>query len=302
MPREARRRFARCALGGLLALHLGAFALYLLNESQFAFLGHWRDGREAWRDGHLAEAALKLRVFAEGYRAATRPVLLRRDFPSEAQAWAALGNAELARRELPRAAAAFERAALLGQNSAWRERHAVLWTLGDAEALEAQGKRRLGSGNPEARQDLAAAAWLRGNGQAALLHYASALRELPAWLKQQHRPSMAADGGLVDEQLALYLLAGTAAWMLGDAVQGQHYCGLLAQAQDTEHPMDGLCRAAAALEAGRPTETLAVLAASSVAAGEQASFAAELQRRARRRAPAPQFVSPSPAPADRLPR
>ncbi len=300
MAREARRRFARYIFGALLVLHLAAVALYLLNESQFGFLGHWRDGREAWRAGRLEVAAAELRLFAEGYRSASRPFLVRRDFPGEAQAWAALGNAELARRKWRAAAAAFHRAALLGQDSAWRERSAVLWQLKDADELAAQGSYRLASGGPEARQDLAAAAWLRGDREAALANYVAGLQELPAWLERQHRPQRAADGGVVDEQLALYLLAGTAAWLSGDTDQGQRYCALLARAQDAENPMDGLCRAAAALAAGREHEALSILALSGVAPGEQAGFAAEIARRASRREPVPQSASPSPARADHL--
>lgn len=295
MTREAHRRFARYTFGGLLLLHLAAFGVYLLNENQFGFLGHWREGREAWRAGQLEVAARELRTFTEGYRYASLPFLVRRDFPGEAQAWAALGRVEQARGELPAAVDAFGRAAQLGQEAAWRERHELLWKLQDASGLEAQGQQRLRSGSPEAWQDLAAAATLRGNTPAALAHYAAALQALPGWLDRQQRARSAADGGLVDEQLALYLLAGATAWLAGDNTQGRHYCGLLARAQDAENPMDGLCRAAAALERGDAAETLSVLAATGVAGAEQATFAAELRSRASRLAPIPQSASPSPA-------
>lgn len=299
MSRQARRRFAAAALGALLALHLGAFGLYLLNESQFAFLEHWRDGREAWRAGKLDLAATELRRFATNYRKATLPFLVRRDFPAEAQAWAALGEAEQARGQLKSAAEAFHRSAQLGQASAWRERHALLWTLRDAKELEAQGRQRMGDDNPEARQDLAAAALLRGDRKTALKHYDEALQSLPRWLQHQHRPTRAADGGLVDEQLALYLLAGTTAWLAGDEALGTRYCALLAAAQDTENPMDGLCRAAAAIHQDKPADALAILDNTAVASGEQASFAREIRQSASRRVPVPQSASPSPARAGR---
>ncbi|MEY4377636.1 MAG: hypothetical protein RJB26_2186 [Pseudomonadota bacterium] len=299
MSREARRRFAAAALCALLLLHLGAFAVYLLNESQFAFLEHWRDGREAWRAGKLDLAATELRRFANDYHKATRPFLVRRDFPAEAQAWAALGEAEQARGRPKMAADAFHRAALLGQASAWRERHVLLWTMGDAKELEAQGRHRIGDDNPEARQDLAAAALLRGDRKAALQQYQAALQELPRWLEHQHRPRRAADGGLVDEQLALYLLAGTTAWLAGDETLATRYCALLAAAQDTENPMDGLCRAAAAIHHDKPADALAILDNTAVASGEQASFAREIRQSASRRVPVPQSASPSPARAGR---
>gem|GEM_PF-682503 len=301
MNREARRRFARCALAGLLALHLGACGLYLLNESQFAFLAHWRDGREAWRTGRLPLAAKELRVFALGYRDAIQPFLMRRDFPTEAQAWAAVGNVSAASGQRLAASDAFLKAARLGQASAWRERRELLWTLRDATELEAQGRERLTDGNPEARQDLAAAAWLRGDSRAALQEYTAALAELPLWLDQQHRPRQAADGGVVDEQLALYLLAGSTAWLSGEHAKGEQYCQLLAAAQDAENPMDGLCRAAAALHRGEAALALDILANTGVAGGEQASFAAELRQQASP-APVPQSASPSPAPASHLRR
>jgi tetratricopeptide (TPR) repeat protein len=299
--REARRRFARFALAGLLALHIGAFGLYLLNESQFGFLAHWRDGREAWRTGRLPLAEEELRAFAIGYRDATQPFLMRRDFPTEAQAWSAVGNVAAARGELRNAVAAFLKAARLGQTSAWRERHELLWALRDANSLEAQGRERLTDGNPEARQDLAAAAWLRGDSRTALQEYTAALAELPLWLDRQHRPRQAADGGVVDEQLALYLLAGTTAWLSGEHAKGEQYCQLLAAAQDAENPMDGLCRAAAALHRGETALALDILANTGLAGGEQASFAAELRQQASP-APVPQSVSPSPAPASHLRR
>ena len=299
MNRAARRRFAGFALAGLLALHLGACGLYLLNESQFAFLAHWRDGREAWRAGRLPVAATELRAFAQGYRDATQPFLMRRDFPTEAQAWSAVGNVSAARGELRGAVDAFLKAARLGQASAWRERHELLWTLRDATELEAQGKERLADGNPEARQDLAAAAWLRGDGPTALREYRAALTALPRWLEQQQRPRQAADGGVVDEELALFLLAGTTAWLSSDRAKGEYYCRLLAAAQDAENPMDGLCRAAAALHRGEAALALDILAHTGVAGGEQASFAAALRQRANR-ALVPQSASPSPAPANHL--
>ena len=301
MNRGARRRFARFTLAALLALHLAAFGLYLLNESQFAFLGHWREGREAWRAGRLPLATTELRAFAQGYRGATQPFLMRRDFPTEAQAWAAVGNVEAANGKRFAASAAFLKAARLGQASAWRERHELLWALRDATALEAQGRERLAEGNPEARQDLAAAAWLRGDSRAALQEYSAALAALPAWLDQEHRARQAADGGVVDEQLALYLLAGTTAWMSGDRAKGEHYCRLLAAAQDAENPMDGLCRAAAALHRGEAALALEILANTGVAGGEQASFAAELRQQANR-ARVRQSGSLSPAPASHLRR
>jgi hypothetical protein len=301
VTREARRRFAAFALAGLLALHLGALSVYLLNERQFAFLAHWRDGREAWRTGRLPVATVELRAFAQGYREATRPFLIRRDFPTEAQAWAAVGNVDAASGQGRAAADAFLKAARLGQTAAWRERHELLWTLRDAAGLVAQGRERLADGNPEARQDLAAAAWLHGDGQAALREYTAALAALPRWLDQQHRPRQAADGGVVDEQLALYLLAGTTAWLSGDRANGERYCQLLAAAQDAENPTDGLCRAAAALDRNAPALALDILANTGVAGGEQTSFAAELRHQASR-APVPQSASPSPAPASHLRR
>lgn len=299
MTREARRRFAALALTGLLVLHLGAFWLYLLNESQFAFLAHWRDGREAWRAGRLETASAELQAFATGYRSASQPFLIRRDFPSEAQAWAALGNVEAALRHSRSAIEAYGNAARLGQTSAWRERHDLLWALRDATGLERQGRQRLAGGNPEAWEDLAAAAWLRGRPQQALEHYRAALAALPAWLDQQGRPRRAADGGLVDEQLALYLLAGVTGWLGGDPVAGQDYCQRLAKAQDPENPMDGLCRAAAALDRGANADVLEILGRTGVAAGEQTGFAAVLRERASRGEPVRQSASPSPAPADR---
>lgn len=299
MTRQARRRFARVALALLLLLHLGAAGLYLLNERQFAFLALWRDGRTAWRAGDAEEAAHLLRTFAEGYRQAARPWLMRRDFPAEAQAWAALGTVERQRGQAAAALEAFARAAALGDATAWRERHAVLWAAGQARALEQQAAPRLASGDPDAWQDLASARWLRGDLRGAVAAYEEALQQLPRWLQSQGRPARAVDGGVVDEALTLDLLAGSLAWLSGETSTAQLHCARLARQQDRENPVDGLCRAAAAVMSGRADRVEEMLLATPLASGEQQWLAAEIRRRAHPGAPAPRSASPSPAPAAR---
>ena len=314
MVAQGRHRFGLLAFSLLLMLHLAAAAIYLLNERQYLFLQQWRDGREASRTGRHAEAATALRAFATGYRKAIRPVLLRRDFPPEAQAWLALGRTE---RELGRyepALAAFAKAAALGDAAAWRESHLVLWTLGDAERLERLAVSRLGSailtgdsstagaGNPEAWQHLGAAYWWRGDRGRAVAAYERGLQELPRWLARQGRPARAADGGAVDEVLVLHLLAGSLAWLEGDARRGSLHCRRLAALQDRENPLDGLCLAAAAVANGTPALALEALELAPVAPGEQAALAAEIRRRSLPAAPASRSASPSPAPATRPPR
>jgi tetratricopeptide (TPR) repeat protein len=297
MTPRARRHFARTVLAGLLVLHLGAVALYLLNERQFSFLGLWREGRQDWREGRLDLAATKLRAFADGYREATRPFLMRRDFPRESQAWSALGMAERQRGRRRDALNAFLRARNLGDATAWRERRQLLWEAGDAAGLELQARERLATGHPEAWQELADARRLRNDYPGAVDALESGLRALPAWLRQQRRPLRAADGGVVDEELSLELQAGTVAWLAGDALRGSLHCERLARGQDAENPADGLCRAAAALAAGQAAAAVNFLLTTPLAAGEQQSLAEEIRRRANPGAPVRQSASPSPAPA-----
>lgn len=297
MGGKARRRFARVAFALLVILHVGAGGLYLLNERQYGFLELWRDGRSAWRAGRTDEAAGLLRSFAEGYREAVRPWLMRRDFPQESQAWAALGTVERQRNRRAEALEAFTRAATLGDATAWRERHALLWELGDAAALEAQARPRLASGDPDSWQDLAAARWLRGDLSGTVDAYERALGLVPAWRKAHGLPQRTRDGGVVDEILSLDLLAGTVAWLGGDAARGAAHCSRLAREQDHENPLDGLCRAAEALASGRVESVEPILRDTPLAVGEQQWLAAEIRRRALPVVPDPQSVSPSRAPA-----
>lgn len=311
MDRRARRRFGLLAFALLLVLHALAGGVYLLNERQYAFLGLWRDGREASRAGRHAAAAVSLRAFAGGYRAAIRPVLLRRDFPGEAQAWLALGRTERELGSNEAALAAFSRAAALGDEAAWHESHLLLFALRDAARLEGQAIRRLGAdvlrdgrsitgaGDPGAWQDLAASWWLRGELPRAVAAYEQGLVELPRWLIARGRPPRAADGGVVDEVLALRLLAGSLAWLGGDALKGEYHCSRLAAQQDREHPVDGLCRAAKAVARREWPLARQILEETPLAPGEQAALAAILSRRSDLDSPASQSGLPSPAPATR---
>lgn len=279
MTRATRRWFARSVLAALLLVHLGAFWAYGLYQQQFAFLAAWREGQDAFRHGQLEDAAARLREFADGYRRAIQPLLLRSDYPEESQAWAALGQVEQRRGQLRPAADAYARAGALGSAAAWRERQELLWQLGDARALQQQGEQRLARGGGEtlpAYQDLAAAAWCRGDAASAVRYWETALQQLPAWLRQQGRPARAADGGLTDEAMNLHLLAGTAAWLAGDVARGRHHCALLAAAQDPEARADGLCRAAAARAAGNTAAVAGILATTPLAGAAQAALAAAL--------------------------
>lgn len=282
-------------LGGLLAVHLLAFWLYGIHAQQFAFLGLWRDGREAYRQGHNDEAAALLRRFADGYRDATRPFLLRPDYPREANAWGALGRVETTRGQLAAARDAYLRAEALGLDTAPRELHDLLWALGDAPGLEARAARQLARdpADLQAHLDAGAAALLRGDSAAAGRRFEAALAFVPRWLVANGHAAEA-DGRLTVEEANLRTLAGAAAVLAGDTPRAEALCAPVTARQDPDNPDDGLCQAALAAARGDPAGVQAALDRMALASPEQRSLAEGLLARAKAR---PATATPSrPAP------
>jgi hypothetical protein len=277
LDRDARRRLGRWVLGGLLAVHLLAFWLYGIHAQQFEFLGHWRDGREAYGQGRNDEAAASLRRFAVGYRDATRPFLLRPDFPREANAWGALGRVETTRGALAAARDAYLEAEALGLDGAGRELHDLLWALGDAPGLEARGARQLARdpADLQGHLDLAAAALLGGDTGTAGRRFEAALPHVRGWLAA-HGRAAEADGRLADEEANLRTLAGAAAVLAGEVSRAEALCAPVTARQDPEQPQDGLCVAALAAARGDRAAVQAALDRMALASPEQHALARAL--------------------------
>jgi cytochrome c-type biogenesis protein CcmH/NrfG len=238
----ARRRFARFLLAFLIVLHLGALWLYTLRESQSRHLQQFLGGRERWREGKLDEAARDYRAFADQYRNATRPFVLRRNYPTEASAWFALGRIEGERGRVDAALEAYARAMELEPGRGRREYRDLLLESGRARDLAAFAERELARDRTSAVAwwDLGAARLALGEPDAAVAAYRSALEHLPELLE---RLGVRAGAALTGEEADLVNLLAVAHLEAGERDAAQANCDALANRQPRGASLDRLCRA-----------------------------------------------------------
>jgi tetratricopeptide (TPR) repeat protein len=238
----ARRRFARYLLAFLVALHVGALWLYTLRESQSRHLQHFLGGRERWREGKLDEAAREYRAFVDEYRAATRPFVLRRQYPTEASAWFALGRIEAERGRVDAALESYSRAMSLESGRGRREYRDLLLESGRARDLATFAERELqrDPASAIAWWDLGAARLALGEPDAAVTAYRAALEHLPVLLE---RLGVRAGSGLTGEEADLVNLLSVAHLEAGERDAAQANCDALANRQPRGASLDRLCRA-----------------------------------------------------------
>jgi tetratricopeptide (TPR) repeat protein len=238
----ARRRFARVLLAALIALHLGAFWLYGLRELQSDHLQLYIGGRERWREGNVDEAARDYRAFVDRYADATSPFKLRRNYPSEASAWFALGRLESERGRVDAALDAYGRAMNLEPGRGRREYRDLLLETGRAGALAEFAERALAADRRSAIawRDLGAARLALGDPAAAAVAYRRALEYLPALLA---RLGVTPGSTLTGEEADLLNLLSIAHLEAGERDPAQAACDALVDRQPRGATLDRLCRA-----------------------------------------------------------
>jgi tetratricopeptide (TPR) repeat protein len=238
----ARRRFARFLLAALVALHVGAFWLYALRELQSDHLQLFIGGRERWREGRVDEAARDYRAFVDRYAEATSPFKLRRNYPTEASAWFALGRVEAERGRVDAALDAYGRAMSLEPGRGRREYRDLLLETGRAGTLAEFAERELAADRTSAIAwwDLGAARLALGDPAAAAVAYRQALEYLPALLARLGVPP---GGALTGEEADLVNLLSVAHLEAGERDAAQANCDALANRQPRGATLDRLCRA-----------------------------------------------------------
>lgn len=238
----ARRRFARVLLAALVVLHLGAFWLYALHKLQSDHLQLFLGGRERWSEGKLDEAARDYRAFVDRYADATRPFLLRRNYPSEASAWFALGRLEAERGRVDEALDAWLRAMRLEPGRGRREYRDLLLETGRAAELAAFAERELAADRSSAVAwwDLGAARLALGDPAGAAVAYRQAIEHLPTLLA---RLGVRPGGELTVEEADLINLLAVAQLEADERDAAQANCDALASRQPRGATLDRLCRA-----------------------------------------------------------
>lgn len=238
----ARQRFGRILLVFLIVVHAGVFWLYALRESQSDHLQLFLGGRERWREGKLDEAARDYRTFADHYAAATSPILLRRNYPTEASAWFALGRIESERGRTDASLDAYGRAMQLEPGRGRREYRDLLLESGRAMDLEQFARRELATAPDSAVAwwDLGAARLALGDPAGASVAYRNALEHLPALLRRLGVPP---GSELTGEEADLVNLLSVAHLEAGERDAAQANCDALAKRQPRGAALDRLCRA-----------------------------------------------------------
>lgn len=223
-------------------MHIFAFWLYALREEQTRHLQLFLGARERWREAKLDDAARDYRAFVEQYSTATRPFVLRRDYPSEASAWFALGRVESERGRVQPALDAFRAAMALEPGRGRREYRDLLLETGRAAELAAFAEREVARdpASAVAWWDLGAARLALDDPRGATEAYRAALDHLPALLAQLTGRS---DGALSGEEADLRNLLSVAHLEAGERDAAQAECDGLVSRQPTGAAMDRLCRA-----------------------------------------------------------
>lgn len=237
-----RRRFARIVLAVLVAAHVVAFWLYAVREEQTRHLQLFLGARERWREAKLDDAARDYRAFVEQYAGATRPFVLRRDYPTEASGWFALGRVEAERGRVQPALDAFRQSMALEPGRGRREYRDLLLESGRPGELAAFASRELlrDPASAVAWWDLGAARLALGDPRGATEAYRAALEHLPALLTHLTGRT---DGELSGEEADLRNLLSVAHLEAGERDAAQTECDGLASRQRGSAPLDRLCRA-----------------------------------------------------------
>ena len=249
---RTRRRNAALVLAALLALHLAAFALYLLYAAQTRHLQLYLAAREEWRGADFEAAARDYRRYIAGYPSVARPFLLRRDLPGEASGWFALGRIEAERGQVDAALAAYQNSMQLDSGRGRREYRDLLLESGRGAALAgfARAQLALDPDSAVAWWDLGAGLLATGEPLDAAAAYREALTHLPRLLAAHG----VRDTALLSAEEADLRNLESAAWYLaGNAAAGAAACARLQRRQPLGVRLDRLCAAFGRAAAGDAT-------------------------------------------------
>lgn len=267
-------------LAVLVAVHLVAFWLYALREEQSRHLQLFLGARERWREAKLDEAARDYRAFVDQYAFATRPFVLRRNYPTEASAWFSLGRIEAERGRVQSALDAYGRAMALEPGRGRREYRDLLIESGRTTELAAFAERELARdpASAVAWWDLGAARLLLDDPRGATAAYRSALEHLPTLLTQLAGRT---SGELTGEEADLVNLLSVAHLEAGERDAAQANCDGLAKRQPPGATLDRLCRAYLAGAAGDRDAAAAQLKGFQPPAPEHEALVRRLRERLR---------------------
>jgi tetratricopeptide (TPR) repeat protein len=230
-------------LAVLVALHLAAFWLYSLRETQTHHLQQYLGARELWREGKLDAAAREYRSFLAAYPSATRPFKLRKNYPSEPMGWFSLGRIEGERGDVDAALAAYREAMKRQPGLGRREYRDLLLESGRPAALAEFAGRELAAdpASAVAWWDAGAARLALGDPAGAAEAYRSALLYLPDLLERLHVPHP--PGALTGEEADLLNLLSVAHLLAGERDAAEANCNAIAHRAPPGAALDRLCRA-----------------------------------------------------------
>lgn len=246
--RTSRRTVARVVLAGLLLIHVFAVAAYALQNRQQLAVVRFLDARSSWREGRLDAAAQVYRELLESRDRIAFPLVLVRNFPSNADIAYLLGRVEADRHRVAAALAAYALSLESGGRGA-REYRDLLLESGRNDDLLAYAARSRARdpASPQPWKDMGAALLALHRPNDAKAAYREALARLPGW---RRRTDPAAPAGLSGAEADLWNLLAAASLQAGDTTGALAACETITSRQTPLAPLDRPCRALLADHAG----------------------------------------------------
>ena len=121
-----RRRTALAILTALVIVHVAAVSLYTAQSRQQALVVQFLEARDAWKAGHLEEAAARYHEVLAQRDTLGRPFVLVAHYPSLADAWYLLGRVESDRARVDAALVAYHESLKAGGRGAREYRELLL--------------------------------------------------------------------------------------------------------------------------------------------------------------------------------
>jgi tetratricopeptide (TPR) repeat protein len=252
-----RRRTALAILIALFFVHVAAVGLYTAQAHQQALVVQFLEARDAWKAGHLDEAAARYREVLVTRDRIAWPFVLVAHYPNAADASYLLGRVETDRGQVDAALTAFAASLRLGGRGA-RETRELLLTHRRLRELKdwATSEIQRSPSAPQPYKDRAAASLELGDAPGALADYSAAIDRLPAWRRQR---DPAAPMGMSAEEADLLNLTAAAWLAAGDRAAAARACQSVSARQGPRAQLDRLCKALLAQHDGRLDEARKLL-------------------------------------------